>query len=210
MSSTIIYQNGEATITVPAAESVAVYTRDVAKVYQVVGYPNVPDTTTLVGTVTNGQTVFGAYASGATLLIEAQADKVFYEVGSAPTTKEADVVNAPAALTVAATMTPAQLLGGLITGTHAEGGDEAYTLPTGANLDAAGNFVVGDWFKWTVINLSAAAADNVVVTANTGHTVVGVMLVPSVHATTGALYGSSATFLTRKTAADTFVTYRVS
>jgi len=53
------------------------------------------------------------------------------------------------------------------------------------------------------------ADDTITVTAGDTHTVVGNMIVQSAHSTTGALYGNSAQFRTRKTAANTFVTYRI-
>ena len=67
-----------------------------------------------------------------------------------------------------------------------------------------------DSFEWTLINLSAAAIDTITIVAGADHTVVGNMIVQSAHGTTGALYGNSATFRTRKTATNTFVTYRIS
>lgn len=116
---------------------------------------------------------------------------------------------APTAETTAATLTIAELLTGIITGTHAVGGDQAYTLPTGTLTDAGVQMDAGDAFDWTLINLSAAAADTITVTAGVDHTVVGVMVVQSAHATTGGLYGNAGRFRTRKTAANTFVTYRI-
>jgi CO dehydrogenase/acetyl-CoA synthase alpha subunit len=59
------------------------------------------------------------------------------------------------------------------------------------------------------MNLSAAAADTITVTAGTGHTIVGIPIVQSVHSTTGGITGASSTWRTRKTAANTFVSYRV-
>jgi hypothetical protein len=214
MSSNIIYPQGGGgvEITVPAAESIAVYTKDVAQVYRKVGYPQIPESTELLGVVTNGQTVFGPYASGATVIIEGGAADVLYQVGTAPVVLELyddQLQGAPAAKTTAVTLTAAELLTGIITGTHTVGGTAAYTLPTGALLDAALEMAIGESFDWVLINLSAAAADTVTVTATTGHTVVGTMIVASAHATTGLLYGNAAQFRTRKTAADTFVTYRI-
>jgi hypothetical protein len=49
--SQIIYANGNATITIPATESIAVYSKGTATVYRDVGYPNVPSTRDLIGTV---------------------------------------------------------------------------------------------------------------------------------------------------------------
>jgi len=85
-----VYENGTSPeIAVGAAESIAVYTQGTANVYRVLGYPNVPDTKDLIGTVSNAQTVFGAYASGATIVIESTSpDKVQWAVGAAPTVGE--------------------------------------------------------------------------------------------------------------------------
>jgi len=118
---------------------------------------------------------------------------------------------APTVKTVANTMTIAELLTKIINATPtATGATAAYTLPTGALIDAAGlGMEVDDSFDWTIINNALAAADTITVTAATGHTIVGGPIVQSLHATTGGITGYSATFRTRKTAADTYVTYRV-
>lgn len=115
----------------------------------------------------------------------------------------------PNAETAAVTLTVAKLLVGIITGTHATGSNINYQLPTGALTDAGVTFEADDSFEWVLINLSAAAADTITITANTGHTIVGNAIIQSAHATTGLLYGYSARFLTRKTAANTFITYRI-
>lgn len=120
------------------------------------------------------------------------------------------VQGAPTAKTVANTMTAAELMTGIIAAVPtATGATAAYTLPTGALLDAAASFAVNDSFDWVLINSALAAADTITVTAATGHTIVGNAVVQSLHASTGAIYGYSAQFRTRKTAADTFVTYRI-
>lgn len=115
----------------------------------------------------------------------------------------------PTAKTTDATLTIAELKTKLLTGTHTAGATQTYTLPTGTLTDAGLSFAADDSFDWVLINLSAAAADTVTVAAGVGHTVVGNMVVQSAHATTGALYGSSGTFRTRKTGANTYVTYRI-
>ena len=117
---------------------------------------------------------------------------------------------APVAMTVAATITEAALRSGLITGTHAAGATQAYTLPTGAVLDAAlpPDFVVNSSFDFTIINLSAALADTITLTASDGITIVGQAAIDSAHA--DSEFPSSGTFRVRKTAADTFVAYRIS
>lgn len=115
----------------------------------------------------------------------------------------------PTAKTTAATLTIAELLTKLITGTHAAGATAAYTLPTGTLTDAGIKLNDNDSFDWVLINLSAAAVDTITLTAGTGHTIVGNPIVQSAHSSTGGVYGNSAQFRTRKTAANTFVTYRI-
>lgn len=114
---------------------------------------------------------------------------------------------APTAKTTAATLTIAELKTGILTGTHTAGATQEYTLPTGTLTDAALQFSAGDSFDWVLINLSAAAADTITIGAGVGHTIVGNAVVSSSHATT--IYGASAQFRTRKTAANTYVTYRI-
>jgi hypothetical protein len=68
---------------------------------------------------------------------------------------------------------------------------------------------VDDSFDWCLINNALAAADTITVTAGTDHTIVGNPVVQSLHASTGAIYGYSSLWRTRKTAANTYVTYRI-
>lgn len=212
--SSFITGGGNVSITLTGSQKVAVYTQGVAQVYRNSGFANYPSQNALVGTVINGQTVFGTYTGGATVVIEASGGlDVYYEVGTDPVVKQGRLPNGtqvtPTAKTVTVTLTAAELLTGLITGTHTAGATQTYTVPTGTLLDAASSFNVNEYFEWSLINLSAAAADTVTIGAGTDHTLVGTMVVASAHATTGALYGNAATFRTVKTAANTFVTYRI-
>jgi hypothetical protein len=68
---------------------------------------------------------------------------------------------------------------------------------------------VDEFFDWTLINLSAAAADTITVTAGADHTVVGTMICQSAHSSTGLVHGNALRLRTRKTAANTFVSYRL-
>lgn len=214
MSSTIIYAQGGlgVDITIPSTERIAIWTKGEAKVYQVGSYTNFPDTQSLLGTVNNEQKIFGAYADGATLQIHAGAAPVYYQIGSNPVVIEQynyQLQGAPTAETGAATLTVAELLTGIITISHSGGATANLTLPTGTLTDAGLALAIGESFDWSVINTSAAAVDTATIVAGTGHTVVGVMVVQSAHATTGTLYGNAGRFRTRKTAANTFVTYRI-
>jgi len=115
----------------------------------------------------------------------------------------------PIAMTVAATITVAALINGLITGTHTTGGDAAYTLPTGADMDAAltAFFINNDSFEFTIINLSVAAADTITLTAGDAFTIVGEPIIGAIEAVID--FPSSATYRVRRTAANTFVAYRL-
>jgi hypothetical protein len=107
----------------------------------------------------------------------------------------------PTAKTGDATLTVAELLTRIVTATSASA--VALTLPTGTLTDAgfAGGLAkVGESFEFCVINLGSSSGA-VTMTAGTGHTYVGAAVVA---------IGTSARFRCRKTAANTFVTYRVS
>ena len=107
---------------------------------------------------------------------------------------------APTALAASATLTIAQLLTGIVTtsGTAAI----TLTLPTGTLTDAGVTgpaLPVNGCFDWTVIN-TGTGSGAVTLAAGTGHTIVG---------STAVAIATSAGFRTRKTAANTFVTYRM-
>lgn len=106
----------------------------------------------------------------------------------------------PVAVNATATLTTAQLLAGVITSTTASA--VVGTLPTGTLIDAGVTdppMRVDDAFDWTVIN--TGGTNTFTVAANTGHTLVGSGVVPA---------NTACLFRTRKTAANTFVTYRMS
>lgn len=132
----------------------------------------------------------------------------FYATGTAPNYFAGDVRTntvvtqrvSPANSNGTTTLAASALLNGIVTGTPTT--DINYNLPTGTNMDAAfQELQANQSFEWSVINLATAASGfDVIVTANTDHTVVGRMVV------TGETSGR---FLTRKTAANTFITYRI-
>ena len=205
---------GRVSVTLTATQKIAVASQGAVQVYRTSGFVNYPDASTLIGTVINGQTVFGTFTGGATIIIDAGGGlSAQYEVGTDPIVKQWRTDNGiqpdPNAETVAATLTAAELLTGILTGTHTAGATQAYTLPTGTLLDAATSFEVNEYFDWSLINLSAASADTITLTAGATHTIVGNPIVQSANASTGGIYGNSARWRTRKTAANTFVTYRI-
>lgn len=203
--SNFVAVNGEATVTIPSGESIAVFTQGEAQVSRTIGFPNYPDQTTLIGTVRNGQTVFGPYASGATIVVESTgSQQVYFEVGTAPQVQQGRLNNQvqgdPTNITDGGSMafTPAALLSGIVTATPTAGRN--IQLPTGAALDAASEFAIGDSFDFSLVTLAAFA---LTITVNTNVTIVGA---PATAGTSGA----AARFRVRKTAADTFVVYRIS
>lgn len=107
----------------------------------------------------------------------------------------------PIAVNATATLTIAQMLMFIITCTSSTA--VSLTLPTGTLADAGvmgATLATNFSFEWCVINLGSSSGA-VTLVAGTGHTVVG-------NAVTAI--GASSHWKTRKTAANTFVTYRMS
>jgi hypothetical protein len=106
----------------------------------------------------------------------------------------------PTAVTATGTLTIANLLTQIVTATSATA--VSLTLPTGTLSDAGvsgGTSAVNTSFDWSIINTGSAVGD-VTLVAGTGHTIVGSAVVT---------VGTSGRFRSRKTATNTFVTYRV-
>ncbi|HEY8622693.1 MAG TPA: hypothetical protein VIM74_02410 [Casimicrobiaceae bacterium] len=114
---------------------------------------------------------------------------------------------APAAKTVSATLTAAELLGGIITVAQGAAGVSNLQSPTGTALQTAlpADFATGDSFDVVIINTSSTATEIANLTVNTGVTIVGTAAVAPIAA--GA--ASQGVFRFRKTAANTFVAYRI-
>jgi hypothetical protein len=128
--------------------------------------------------------------------ISAGIHPVQYNVGVGPAVIErTNYQPAPGTLNATGTLTAALILGGIVTSTSAAA--VTATLDTGTVMDAALTMAVDDSFDWALIN---TGPNTVTVTAATGHTIVGTATVVTV---------VSARFRTRKTAANTFVTYRM-
>lgn len=198
MSYNTIATQGTATVTLTAGQSIAVQSLTEAQVFEVVGFPNYPTTNQLEGTVVNGETVFGPYASGATIIIEASASEVYYAVGVAPVVGNNGKWQpqpTPVAVNVTGAVSATAILGGIVTSTTAAA--VAGTVPTGTVMDAATEWATNDSVDWSVIN---TGPDTFTVTAASGHTVVGAAAVAT---------ATSGLFRTRKTAANTFVSYRI-
>ena len=204
-SSFVLTQGNSGDIIVPANESIAVACQGSAQVFRKQGFPNYPDVVTLIGTVNNGQTVFGPYSTGAVIVVEASGGvTAFYEIGTAPVVQQgrlnAQVQVTPANIADGGSMafSVADLLTGYVTATPTAGRN--IQLPTGAAMDLGSSFAVNDSFDWTLATLAAFALT--ITQGASGHTIVGA-------AATAGTSGATARFRTRKTAADTFVTYRL-
>lgn len=206
----VVYPQGSVTVILAANESIAVATAGETRVYQNVGYPNFPTTQTLLGTVmggaagvaagnNNGQTVFGPYTSGASITIESGPAVSYYEVGASPAVLglyDYQISPTPVAVNVTGAVSVAAIVGGIVTSTTAAA--VAGTIPTGSVMDASSDWAINDSIDWSVIN---TGGNTFTVTAAAGHTIVGTAAVVTV---------TSGRFRTVKTAANTFITYRMS
>lgn len=195
-----ILPGGSATIVIPATESVALFCQGRAQVLEQTGLVNYPTQESLLEEIDNVHTVLGPYSAGKTLRVVAVGDSpVGYEVGAAPIVKEAyrmeGLTGTPVAVDVTGDVSAAAILGGLVTSAAAT---VAGTVPTGAVMDAASEFDIGEGVEWSVIKTGANAFT--VTSPGASHTIIGLAVVAT--ATAGR-------FLTKKTAADTFITYRI-
>lgn len=140
----------------------------------------------------------------------ASADNALFDAELISLSPSFGVQLAPTAETAAFTLTAPKALTRIITITHTTGSTIAGTLDTAANFDTAfPDAPVGFSVDFTIINTSAAAADTLTVTTATGWTLVGTMIVPSAHSTTGTLYGNVASFRARKTGTGAWTLYRI-
>jgi hypothetical protein len=202
--------SGIARVIVNAGDRIATYSRESIKVWRIVGRPNQAEKLDLLQEVAADTEYRSAvFANGATLIIEGGQAQTLYTLGVGTVILENIGRRAqptPTAMTVTASITPAGLLSGMIIGTHAAGATQTYTLPAGATLDAAFEMDIGESVDWSIINASAAAADTITVAqAGADHTIVGAAVIVSANSAPD----NTGMYRTRKTAADTFVTYRL-
>ena len=203
MSFNVIFTQGTATVTVPAGEKIAVQAYSPASVFQEVGYPNFPESQDLLTVVENSTYVSAAFTNATSVTIQAGASGANYAVGVAPVITDDgnwQLQGAPADIADGGSMiaTAANVLTGIVTSTLTQARN--LQLPTGANLDLATEWAIGEGFDVTFMTLGAFV---MTITVNTGVTIVG-------SAVTAAAAGSTARFRLRKTAADTFIAYRLS
>lgn len=127
-----------------------------------------------------------------------------YQVGDG-NPNEIQFVAQPAPATVAAgdaTLTTAQLATKIILGSPGTAA-AAYTLPTGALMDAAFSSMPNNTaFDFSVVNVDGSSSGVITMTAGTGWTIVGL-------ATVVATAGTAQTFRARKTGTATWTLYRI-
>lgn len=127
--------------------------------------------------------------------------QVFSDVVPSPGVINSDLhvryQDAPVNNNTSITVTASSLLTGLLSATP--GGAINYTLPTGTQMDTAcaGKVGVNESFDFSIINLAAFVITFV---AAAGFTIFGTVTVAA---------NTSATFRVRKSAANTFIAYRI-
>lgn len=191
--------SGPARVTIPAGARIAVWSAAPYTVSLVTAPIDINGAEQVlfnnVGSYTSS-----VYTGGATVNISGGGDSpLYYSVGTAATITEllGTVQGDPGTLNATGTLTAALCMTGIVTSTTASA--VTATLDTGAVMDAANTFAIGDAFIWSAINTGGTNAFTVTAAAS-GHTVVGAGAVAA---------NTSGRFLTRKTAANTFVTYRI-
>lgn len=196
MASTYVAPYTQKTFIVSASNKLATYSAAAYSVDKLVGYPTFPTTLTNVFAGSGGN-VTSAFSAATTVTITAGAEAVRYNQGTDATVYErANYQPSPGTLNATGTLTIALIQGGIVTSTTAAA--VTATLDTGTICDAGLTIAVDECFDWTAINTGGSNAFTV--TASTGHTIVGAAAVAA---------STSGRFRTRKTAANTFVTYRL-
>jgi hypothetical protein len=104
--------------------------------------------------------------------------------------------------TATATLTVAQITGGILLGSPGSSA-AAYTLPTGSSLDSTvSSAKVNSCFDFSVTNVDGSSSGVITMTAGTGWTIVGLATIAATAGTTGA-------FRARKTGDGTWTLYRL-
>lgn len=126
-----------------------------------------------------------------------------YQVGDGNLNEvQLGVQAAPPTATATATLTVAQITGGILLGSPGSSA-AAYTLPTVASLEAVVSAAkVNSSFDFSVSNIDGSGSGVITMTAGTGWTLVGL-------ATVAATAGTTGQFRARKTGDGTWTLYRL-
>lgn len=182
---------GSPTVTVPASSQIAAYSEGQYSVVQTLA--NGAETVLFAG---EGAYTSSAFAAAANLVVSGGANfPLYYSIGVAAFVPERRIQSTPGTLNATGALTAALIYTGIVTSSTAAA--VAGTLPTGTVMDASSSFAVDDFVQWSLVN---TGPNTFTVTAATDHTIVGAGAVAT---------ATSGRFVTRKTAANTFVTYRV-
>jgi hypothetical protein len=87
MTQQIVFPNGTVEVSLTATQAIAVRTTgpgNPAAVYRQAGFPNYPNSWTLLGTVSDEEKSFGPFTGGGVVKIEAGPNQVFYNVDANP------------------------------------------------------------------------------------------------------------------------------
>lgn len=191
--SNIVMARSSERIAILSGQSITVFSQAAVIVSQ-----DVQGVVTPLGTVTSTQQTFGPFGSDLTVVLDTGAGSVMYAVGASPIIQGLignHVQRAPVAINAAGAIPLSAMANGVITSNSLLG--ITGTLPTGAVIDAGMILRMDDSFDWRVL---AVGLFGFTIGAAAGHTIVGNATVSS---------GTSGVFRTRKTAASTFVTYRI-
>lgn len=114
-----------------------------------------------------------------------------------------DLTADPVSITATATLTPAQVLNGLILANNGVTSAQTYTLPTVADFEAVlvNSDRIGTTFSFRLVNLGTSSG-TAIIAAGTGWTITG-SLTMTIPVTTGV------TLVARKSSATGWTLYRV-
>jgi hypothetical protein len=87
MAQQIVFPYGDVQVSLTATQAIAVRTTgpgNPASVYRQAGFPNYPNSYTLLGTVSDEEKSFGPFTGGGVIKIEAGPNQVFYNVDANP------------------------------------------------------------------------------------------------------------------------------
>ena len=195
-----VYPLGKVDILIAASAKVAAWSKAPYKIYQKVGYPNQPDSRSLIKQgAADEEYQSSAFTGATTVRIEASASEVFYGQGTdeVPIERRSyQAQPAPVALDATGPLTAAMIAAGLITSSTAAA--VSGTVPTGTVLDAALQIGIGESIDFSVI---ATGANAFTIVVASGVTNVGSLVIATV---------TSGRFRLRKTAAATYIIYRLS
>lgn len=79
-----IYPFGAQLVSVPAGQSITVFSEDIALIFQKTPATKVGGARTFLGRINGNSQPFGPFANGATIIIEADASPVYYAIGKSP------------------------------------------------------------------------------------------------------------------------------